>query len=82
MSRAKRPPERVTYHVVPADQGWKVTKAGGQRASATASTKQQAIEKGRDLARSQELGQLVIHKKSGEIEKEWTYGSDPRRFSG
>ena len=80
MPHQRKPPERVAYHVVPADEGWKVKREGAQKASATADTKQEAVERGRELAKSQELGQLVIHRKGGDIEKEWTYGKDPRKY--
>ena len=71
-------PKRTQYHVVKSPRGgWDVKKAGAQRASANVSTKQQAVEKGRELAKNAPLGQLVIHKGDGKIQTEHTYKKDP-----
>lgn len=74
--------KRVKYHVVPGDDGWKVNKQGGQRASATAGTKAEAVQKAKDLAKAQPLGQVIIHKEDGTIQTEHTYGKDPERSPG
>lgn len=49
---------------------------GGERASATATTKQAAIERARALAKP-ESGQVIIHGTDGRIQSERSYGNDP-----
>jgi hypothetical protein len=74
---------RKTYHVTPnGDGGWNVKGQGASRASSTHDTKAEAIDRGRDLAKSQNLGQLVIHKQDGTIQTEYTYGQDPHPPKG
>lgn len=75
--------KRVRYQVLPTESGnWKVQKTGGQRASAVEENKQAAIERASELAKKAPLGQVVIHKGDGTIQKEYTYGSDPRKTKG
>ena len=69
--------KRVTYTVAPDGDRWKVSKRGGSRASGTFDKKQDAVSRGRELAKAQERGQLVIKKKNGRIQTEYTYGDDP-----
>lgn len=78
----KKEPERITYHVVPSSGGWAVKRENAQRASAVADGKQDAISAARTLAKSQPLGQVVVHRKDGVIQTEWTYRKDPRRSAG
>jgi len=69
---------RKTYHVTPnQDGGWNVKGQGASRASSTHDTKADAVDRGRELAKSQPLGQLVIHKQDGTIQTEYTYRKDP-----
>ena len=69
---------RVTYHVTPnSDEGWDVKKEKADRASSNHDTKAEAIERAKELAKKQTLGQVVIHKKDGTIQIEYTYGEDP-----
>jgi hypothetical protein len=76
-------PVRTTYHVTPEPSGgWRVLKAGGQRASARAALKSAAVQKARELAKKQPLGQVVVHKEDGTIQTEYTYGDDPARTRG
>lgn len=75
--------KRVQYRVLPTDGGdWKVKKTGGQRASAVEQNKQIAIERATELAKKAPLGQVVIHKQDMKIQKEYTYGKDPRKYRG
>ena len=69
--------KRVTYTVAPDGDRWKVKKRGGSRASGTFDKKEDAVSRGRELAKAQERGQLVIKKKNGRIQTEYTYGDDP-----
>jgi hypothetical protein len=74
---------RKIYHVTKANDGhWKGALVSARRASVSAETKAEAVEKTVDLARQTELAQVVIHKENGVIQSERTYGCDPRRFPG
>lgn len=63
-------------HVTGTRGDWRVVREGGERASATATTKQTAIERARDLAKP-ESGQIIIHGTDGRIQSERSYGNDP-----
>lgn len=70
--------ERKTWHVTSAGDGdWKVKARGADRAAGIFSEKVDAVERGRELARGQSLGQLVVHGRNGRIQTEYTYGRDP-----
>lgn len=66
---------RSVYHVVPDDWDWRVTK-GGVTLSRHAN-KDDAVVAATREAKANEPSQLVIHKRDGTIEKEYTYGDDP-----
>lgn len=63
-------------HVVPRDQGWAVKKEGNDRASSVHPTQREAINAGRDAAKS-ERSELVIHDRQGRIRDSDSYGNDP-----
>lgn len=70
--------KRKTYHVTPnTDGGWKVKEEKASRASSKHETKAEAVERAKELAKNQELGQVVIHKRDGTIQTEHTYSRDP-----
>jgi hemerythrin-like domain-containing protein len=71
--------DAVTYHVESADRGWKVLKEGAARASATFETKPDAVARGRELAKGQSRGRLIVHGKDGRVQNEFTYEGHPRR---
>ena len=74
MKRSKR----KNYHVTPnTDGGWKVKEEKASRASSSHDTKAEAVDRAKELAKNQELGQVVIHKKEMTIQTEHTYGKDP-----
>ncbi len=54
--------KRKTYHVTPnTDGGWKVKEEKASRASSSHDTKAEAVDRAKELAKNQELGQVVIH---------------------
>lgn len=66
--------ERKAYHVTPHPEGgWKVEAEGATRASSTHQTKEEAVDNAKELAKSQEPGQVIIHRRDGTIEAEHTY---------
>lgn len=75
-------PDRKVYHVTKDTDGWQVKAEGADRATARTSSKEQAVAKATELAKAAELGQLIIHREDGSIEKEHTYGKDPERHPG
>jgi hypothetical protein len=69
-------PRRV-FDVSPDGDRWKVSDRTGQTASKLFDQKSEAVQFGRTAAQSAEPSQLVIRKNDGQIETEYTYGSDP-----
>lgn len=70
--------DRKVYHVTKnRGKGWAVKREGAQRASGNFSTKQQAVQRGKNLAKNAPLGQIKIHGRDGKIQTEHTYGKDP-----
>ena len=67
----------IAASVAPDGDRWSVKKRGGSRASGTFDKKEDAIRRGRELAKAQERGQLVIKKQIGRIQTEYSYGDDP-----
>lgn len=82
----KSPPKkratRKTFHVVPAEKGWEVKKAGVKAPLETHSLKKDAIKAGKVLAKQEKKGQLIVHKRNGVIQTEYTYGDDPKKTKG
>jgi hypothetical protein len=77
---------RSVVHIVPSERGrtrgWIVQSERTARAGDTYKTKDAAIVRGREIAKSSGLSQLVVHGKNGKIQFEWTYERDPRRTKG
>jgi len=71
--------KRKVIHVV-----FKKNEASWQLRGGTGSfaTKTKAVAAGKKQAKAGGLGQLIVHKKTGGIQTEYTYGSDPRRSKG
>ena len=75
--------KRTKYHVTKRSDGqWQAKAEGASRASAVAKTKANTVDRARDLAKAQPLGQIVIHKTNGQIQTEHTYGDDPHPPKG
>lgn len=62
----------MAHHVIPHPDGWAVMKADAERPSMVAATKQEAIDRGREIARNQKGG-LVIHGEDGMVQDEHSY---------
>ena len=77
--------DRMTYHVVPYVNGWELRLGGadGDHGKLGAwDHKDLAIERAKELAKSVELGQVIVHGQDGKIQDEFTYGTDPRNIPG
>ena len=69
--------QRLVYHVIPHRKaGWDIQLEGQEEPVDHAESKDQAIDKGKTLAKLAEEGDLVIHNRAGEIERELSYRSD------
>ena len=69
----------VTYHVVPGEHGgWNVQQENTGQVFGGHRSRTQAILQGRDLAQTHEYSLLVVHDRSGQVEKEYNYGKLPR----
>lgn len=67
-----------TTHVVPNKEkgGWDIKQGGGERSSGHFNTKQNAIDRAREI--SQNKGsELVIHNRNGKIAQKDSHGNDP-----
>ena len=71
--------KRKVIHVVfkKNDGRWELRGGDG-----TFTTKTKAVAAGKKQVKGGGLGQLIIHKKTGGIQTEHTYGSDPRSKRG
>ncbi len=65
--------ERKVYHVVWADEQWKVEAEGASRATSTHATKDEAVSAARELAQGQVPSQMVIHRMDGTVQTQTTY---------
>lgn len=66
-----------SHHIIPnPDGGWEVKRGGASRASSHHDTKQQAIDRGREISRNQST-ELRIHNKDGRISRSDSHGGDP-----
>ena len=70
---------RKVIHVVFKKDSGKWQLRGGD---GSFTTKTRAVAAGKKQAKAGGNGQLVIHKKTGGIQTEYTYGADPRRRKG
>ncbi len=59
------------------DGGWKVKEENASKALSKHDTKDDAVNRAKEVAKNQDLGQVVIHKQDGTIQTEHTYGKDP-----
>lgn len=59
------------------ENGWNVKTQGKTKAAANFEDKSDAINKAKDIAQNASKGQVIIQKKDGTIQTEYTYGKDP-----
>ena len=77
---------RAVYHLVHTneDDRWHLKRDG--KSVADYDTKQEAVGAGEERGHAHwnkgEPAQLVVHRQDGSIEKEYTYGKDPRDIPG
>jgi len=61
---------------------WEVKRAGSSETEFLVDNKDNAVEHAKELARAQELGQVIVHNRDGRIAEEFTYGEDPSSSKG
>jgi hypothetical protein len=75
--------KRVIYEVEPRPSGdWAAQRRGSGRAATVTESKSQAVTEARRLAQQHPLSQVVIKGENGRVEREFTYGEDPRDKRG
>jgi len=79
MAECTRKQFHVTYRKG-LDKPWLVTLDGEIKSEHT--LKRDAAAAAIELARVQQPSQVVIHKRDGKIQTEFTYGDDPERTKG
>jgi hypothetical protein len=80
-NRAALPGEKVIYHVTMRRDGrWGIRKEGGERPSAVCDTKDEAVERAREIARNLPWSQLIVHNMDGKVAHDFNYGA-PREAS-
>lgn len=62
-------------HVIPSGGRWRVRRTGAARASGVYDTQAEAINRARELAKSQG-GELFIHGKDGQIRERRSFGAE------
>lgn len=65
--------KRKTYHVVTAEEGWKVELEGTDKALSTHGTKDEAVDAARTVAGKNLPSKVVVHKMDGTIQNNFTY---------
>jgi len=66
-----------SHHVVPnPNGGWNIKRGGASRSSGHFDTKQDAVNRGRDISRNQGT-ELRIHNRDGKIARSDSHGNDP-----
>lgn len=68
---------RRTHHVVPNPKGgWNIKKGGAERSSGHFNTKQEAVNRAREISRNQGT-ELVVHNRNRRIASCDSHGNDP-----
>ena len=83
MPRSSKNSGRVVYHVTPdaSAERWLVTQENGSLRQEF-ETKEEAEKFAKHRARLNELSQVKVHKRDGNMDYESTYGEDPRDIPG
>ena len=68
-------------HIVKHPEGWAVKGEGNTKATFVTKRQEQAIDRGREIARNQE-SELLIHGRDGKIRDRDSYGNDPHPPKG
>jgi len=69
-------PNSNRIHITGTRGNWHGVREGNERASFTTDNKEDAIQRGRELAKK-DHGELIIHGQDNLIQEERSYGHDP-----
>ncbi|RDJ35348.1 MAG: DUF2188 domain-containing protein [Crenarchaeota archaeon] len=72
--------KRVIYRIQWVNKTWRLQE--NSQDLQFFNTKAGAVSFGRTRAKSNKPSQLVVHKRDGKIQIEYTYGNDPERYKG
>lgn len=72
---------QVLYNVIHRNDEWCVVKEDGA-SQGHYKSKSDAVDRGRELAMSEDVGRLRIAKLDGSVQSEFTFGCDPRDVEG
>ncbi len=75
-AKGGRAADRAVYHVAPHDEGWKVEHEGASRAASVHDTKDEALTAARELARGKAPAAVVVHRKDGTVQTQYTYDEE------
>jgi uncharacterized protein YdaT len=67
---------RRNQHVVPRDEQWAVRGAGATRDTELFDSKQEAVDRAREISQNQHT-ELVVHGQDGRIQYKDSHGHDP-----
>ncbi len=69
---------KKSTHVVPNKDkgGWDIQQSNGERSSGHFDTKQEAVDRAREISKNQKT-ELTIHNKDGKIANKDSHGNDP-----
>jgi hypothetical protein len=67
----------VDYHVIPWLATWRVKRRDATRATTVHSSRLEAIEKARELAKKNACGKVIVHTRDGSVSRVTTYGKEP-----
>ncbi|MEW6203635.1 MAG: DUF2188 domain-containing protein [bacterium] len=74
---------RKVVHVTSRNEGkWAVKIQRSQRAFGVYENKPEAIQVAKHIAKNAPLGQVIVHKRGGKIQTEYTYRKDPEKYPG
>lgn len=68
--------KRTVYHVASHEDGWKVEIEGTSRPTSVHGTKADAVEAAKELAQGHVPSQVVVHKKDGKFQTEYSYDAN------
>lgn len=68
--------ERKVYHVSSHEDGWKVELEGAANPTSVHGTKDEAVSAAREVAHNHTPSQVIVHKKDGKFQTEYTYDAN------
>ena len=73
---------RLVLHITFANRRWWVQHSGQREYRGDFSGKKLAVVHACSYAKARPPSQVVVHKRDGTIQTEYTYGADPRKTKG